>query len=151
MNIHEAGRASGLSPDTIRFYEREGVLPAPPRRRNGYRDYTAEHIATLQLVSGLRHLGLPLKAMQRVAAVAHEASCGELRSALIGHLEGVSERTARRIGELERTCEHLDGLLAGLRRMRPRARRIPGATPCHCIELVGERTSSPAPRPRRSP
>ncbi|MGH2500478.1 MAG: MerR family transcriptional regulator [Candidatus Limnocylindria bacterium] len=150
MNIKRASTASGLEADTIRFYERAGVLPAPPRRPSGYRDYAEEHIATLQLVGGLRHLGLSLQAMQRVAAVAHEASCGDLRGALIAQLEEVSERTAARIGELERTREHVNGLLAGLRQMRPRAQRIPGAAPCRCIELVGEPAASAAARRRRS-
>lgn len=142
MNIRRAAEASGLEPDTIRFYERAGVLPAPPRRPSGYRDYSEEHLATLQLVSGLRHLGLSLEAMRRVAGVAHEATCGDLRSALIADLGAVSEQTSRRILELERARGQVDRLLGGLRRMRPRQRRIPGSTPCRCIELVGERAGA---------
>ncbi|HWQ28729.1 MAG TPA: MerR family DNA-binding transcriptional regulator, partial [Dehalococcoidia bacterium] len=56
MRIGEAARASGLSIDTIRFYERTGTLPAPPRGANGYRRYTPEHVETLRLAAGLRAL-----------------------------------------------------------------------------------------------
>ncbi len=61
MNIQEAAHRSGLSADTIRFYERKGVLPRPPRGANGYRQYTEEHVATLEFARGLRDLNLPLR------------------------------------------------------------------------------------------
>jgi len=136
MNIKQAAELAGLDPDTIRFYERSGVLPSPPRQQNGYRDYSQEHLATLQLVRGLRHLGLSLEEMQRIAEVAHDATCGDLRAALVDELEGVATETARRIEELEHTRRHVDQLLAGLRRMRPQDRRVPGTTPCRCVTLV---------------
>lgn len=137
MNIKRAAERSRLDADTIRFYERSGVLAAPPRRQNGYRDYSEQHIATLELVGGLRHLGLSLEEMRRVAAVAHDATCGDLRSTLIEQLEEVADETARRIEELGRTRGRVETLLAGLRRMQPQDQRIPGATPCQCVELVG--------------
>ena len=56
MNIQKAAEASGLTADTIRFYEREGVVPPAPRRENGYREYTSEHVAVLRLARGLRDL-----------------------------------------------------------------------------------------------
>ncbi len=65
-----------------------------------------------------------------MAAVAHDATCGDLWSALIGQLEEVADETAHRIEELRRTRERVETLLAGLRLMRPQDRRIPGATPC---------------------
>lgn len=101
----------GLSPDTIRFYERAEVLPAPPRRANGYRDYSEGHVATLRLVGGLRHLGLALDDMQRIASVAHDATCGDLRGALIAQLDDVSTATAAHRGARARTSArgHLGG------------------------------------------
>ena len=47
LTIGQAAAASGLSPDTIRFYEREGVLPRVPRGTNSYRGYPPEHVETL--------------------------------------------------------------------------------------------------------
>jgi DNA-binding transcriptional MerR regulator len=137
MNIKQAADASGVDPDTIRFYERSGVLPRPPRSANGYRDYSEAHLATLQLVRGLRHLGLSLEEMQRMAAVSHDVTCGELRSTLMEELRHAAEETARRIQELEHTRRHVERLLSGLERMRPRERRVPGSSPCGCVRLVG--------------
>ena len=56
MNIGEAANASSLTPDTIRFYEKKGILPRPPRLASGYRHYTEEHVATLRLAKALREL-----------------------------------------------------------------------------------------------
>ncbi|HBS03839.1 MAG TPA: MerR family transcriptional regulator, partial [Leptospiraceae bacterium] len=42
MQIGELGRQSGLSRDTLRFYEKEGLLGKVPRLENGYRDYPPE-------------------------------------------------------------------------------------------------------------
>ncbi len=146
MNILEAGRRSGLGPDTIRFYERKGVLPRPPRRENGYRDYSEQHVATLGLVRGLRHLEMSLAEMRGIALVAHDATCGDLRSTLIEQLEGVLDDSNTRIQEIEHTRSHVSALLSGLRRMRPSERRGPGAMPCGCVELLGAEDEAPDPQ-----
>ena len=83
MNIQEAAAASGLSPDTIRFYEKKRVLPQPPRQANRYREYTDEHVATLRLASGLRQLGVPLAEVPPILDVAHTGVCGDIRGQLI--------------------------------------------------------------------
>lgn len=139
MNILEASRRSGLSPDTIRFYERHDVLPRPPRRENGYRDYAEEHLATLQLVAGLRHLEMPLKNMCEVARVAHDGTCRDLRGALTEQLQQSLEQTTGRIRELERTGAQIEQLLNGLEQMKPTEQRIPGNAPCGCVRLLGGR------------
>ena len=136
MNIQEASRQTGLSPDTIRFYERHRVLPRPPRRENGYRDYAQEHLATLRLVSGLRHIEMSLVDMREVARVAHDATCGDLRQTLVGQLRNVVEQADARIRVLEHTRGHIEGLLAGLDRMGPTDERGPGTAPCGCVQLV---------------
>jgi DNA-binding transcriptional MerR regulator len=136
MNIQEASQQTGLSPDTIRFYERNGVLPRPPRRANGYRDYAEEHLATLQLVQGLRHLEMSLGEMREVARVAHDATCGELRETLVEQLQGALAQANTRIQELEHARGHIEELLTGLRRMPPTDDRVPGTVPCGCVRLV---------------
>lgn len=137
MNIQQAGERSGLSADTIRFYERRGVLPKPPRRANGYRDYTEEHVATLRLVRGLREIGLPLVEMEAIACVAHDGTCGDIRTTLMATLDEVMEASEERIRQIERTRSHVSDLLKGLARMKPSEDRVPGTTPCRCVELMG--------------
>ena len=141
MNIKQAAAASGLGADTIRFYERRGVLPPPPRRPNGYRDYSAQHVETLRLAVGLRALGLPPDAMAAVLRQAHGGACADLRAALGETLAGAVERLDGRIGELARARDRIAALARGLERVRPGEAAPPDAGPCACARIVGERAA----------
>ena len=44
MQIKDLSRATGVDVETIRYYEKQGLLPKPARRDNGYRDYAAQHL-----------------------------------------------------------------------------------------------------------
>ena len=136
MNIQQAAGASGLTPDTIRFYERKGVLPRPPREENGYRSYTEGHVLILRLAKGLRHLGVPLEDVRPMLAVAHSGTCSEVRQDMIGSLEQALAETERQLAELLHVRDHLGQILSGLRAMRPADKAIPGMTACECVQLV---------------
>ncbi|MBW6392547.1 MerR family transcriptional regulator [Billgrantia antri] len=56
MLIGELERASGLGRDTIRFYEKRGLITPPSRRDNGYREYTEQTLAELRFVRRAREL-----------------------------------------------------------------------------------------------
>lgn len=58
MQISELARRAGVAPSAVRWYEAVGVLPAAPRRANGYRDYDEEDLSRLRIVISLRRLGL---------------------------------------------------------------------------------------------
>ena len=136
MNIQRAAVASGLSSDTIRFYERRGVLPPPPRRANGYRDYSERHVETLRLAVGLRGLGLSLSEMGAVLGLAHDGTCGDVRSVLSRTLTEAVEQLDGRIEELERSREQIAAIGDSLERMQPGEESVPGMTPCACVQLV---------------
>ncbi len=138
MNIQEAVAESGLTADTIRFYERKGVLPRPPRQANGYRNYTADHVRTLRLAKGLRHLAVPLEAVAPMIAVAHSGSCGEVRGDLAGALSEALAETEHRLTDLIHVRDHLRLILSGLTSMRPADTAVPGMAPCECIQLVSD-------------
>ncbi len=136
MNIQQAAEASGLTPDTIRFYERKGVLPRPPRQVNGYRNYTVDHVRTLRLAKGLRHLAVPLDDVKPVIAVSHSGSCGEIRADMIETLEQALTETEQRLSDLVRVRDHLSLIVVGLRSMTPADVAVPGMTPCEYVQLV---------------
>ena len=136
MNIAEAARKTGLSIDTIRYYERRGVLPRPPRRANGYRYYDDEHISSLSLARGLTDLELPLAQVAEIVHVAHDATCSEVRDVLTSSIEESVAQIEQRISKLRRTRERLSTILDGVRSMSERSRRVPGLAPCPCVRLV---------------
>lgn len=60
MNISHLAQAAGVSTDTVRHYEKQGLLGAPQRQPNGYRQYTAADLERLRFVRGAQALGFSL-------------------------------------------------------------------------------------------
>jgi DNA-binding transcriptional MerR regulator len=100
VKIGQVAAESGVSIDTVRFYERRGVLPAPPRTSAGYRLYDASIVERLQVARRLQSLGLTL---DEVVAALHDydkghTSCETQR----WRLEAALDRIETRIAELSR-------------------------------------------------
>lgn len=66
MRIKELAQATGVDVETIRYYEKERLLPAPARQENGYRDYVNEHLERLAFIRHCRALEMPLADVRRL-------------------------------------------------------------------------------------
>lgn len=66
MRIKELAQATGVDVETIRYYEKERLLPAPARQANGYRDYANEHLERLAFIRHCRALEMPLADVRRL-------------------------------------------------------------------------------------
>jgi DNA-binding transcriptional MerR regulator len=65
----------GITPDTVRFYERSGLLPAPERTPAGYRSYTPDALDRLRFIQGAQRLGLRLREIRDLLAVRDTGTC----------------------------------------------------------------------------
>ncbi len=94
MQIGELARATGVDAETIRFYERSGLLPEPARQANGYRDYTRDHLERLAFVRHCRALDIPITEIRRLLDfVAHpEADCDDINHLIDAQLARVRAR-----------------------------------------------------------
>lgn len=105
MKIGQVASEAGVGIDTVRYYERRGVLPAAPRTAAGYRVYTEAAVARIRLTRRLQSLGLTLDEIIGAlhAQDAGHASCASgrwrLRAAL-GRIESRIADLARVQGEL---------------------------------------------------
>ena len=63
MTIKEVGEKYGISGDTLRYYERVGMIPPVPRTAGGIRDYGEEDLRWVELVVCMRSAGLPIEAI----------------------------------------------------------------------------------------
>ena len=66
MRIGALAHAAGISVDTVRYYERRGLLAAPRRTANGYREYGAEALPRLRLIRAAAAVGFSLVELQRI-------------------------------------------------------------------------------------
>ncbi len=96
MLISQAAARSGLSLDTIRFYERSGLLPAIARGADGRRRFSPETIDWLILLASLRSTGMPMASMKRFAALYRtgDDSIPERRQMLLDHRARLTARRA---------------------------------------------------------
>ena len=117
MRIGELAERIGVAADTVRFYEREGWLPRPPRQENGYRAYSDSDVEHLRLLIDLRRLELPLDEAARLASYCHSGHCADT-SAELPVL--ISDRRADVAARIDRLRE-LDARLADLGRHVSRA------------------------------
>ena len=80
MQIKELSQATGVDVETIRFYEKQGLLPTPARRENGYRVYEAVHLERLAFIRHCRALDMPLLDVKRLLGLveASEENLGEV-------------------------------------------------------------------------
>lgn len=94
MRIGELAQRTGVEVDTIRYYEKSGLLPPPPRQTNGYREYGDRHIERLAFIRHCRALDIPLFDVKRLLNfVAHpEADCGDINRLIDSQLERVRKR-----------------------------------------------------------
>lgn len=63
MTIAEVSEKMGLSPDTLRYYERIGLVPAVPRNKSGVRDYGEKDLKWVDFAKCMRSAGLPIEAL----------------------------------------------------------------------------------------
>lgn len=94
MRIGELARTTGVEVETIRYYEKAGLLPLPPRQANGYRDYGEPHVERLAFIRHCRALDMPLAAVKRLLNFeAHpEADCTDINRLIDEQLGRVRER-----------------------------------------------------------
>lgn len=75
MRVTDLAAATNLSGDTIRYYERAGLLPPPARTAAGYRSYDASAIDRLTFIQGAQRLGLRLREIAELLAVRDNGEC----------------------------------------------------------------------------
>lgn len=96
MKIGELSGATGVDTDTIRFYEKSGLLPPPARHANGYRDYGPEHVDRLAFVRHCRALDIPLADVGRLLSFTYRPSedCGDINGLIDSQIARVRARLA---------------------------------------------------------
>ncbi len=110
MRIGELARDSGVSIDTIRYYERLGLLPPPARQPSGYRRYDADDIQRLSFIRRAKALGFGLDEIAELLALS--AGRGNDMAPLRQRAEQTLAGVERRIAELSRMRDGLHALVA---------------------------------------
>lgn len=125
MKIAELSKRAGVAASAVRWYEQEGVLPAPPRQSNGYREYDEVDLARLRLVLSLRRLGLAPEDAGRLARLCLERGAIDLDLApLLADQRQAIERQRADLDRLEAELLDLELTIAAAGRANKKERSV---------------------------
>ncbi len=94
FTIGEISRLTQVPSETIRYYEKIGIIPAPPRNSSGYRIYSTPHLERLSFVRRSRELGFSQPEVRKLLTLVdeHKYTCGEVREMTAMHLSTVRSK-----------------------------------------------------------
>ena len=114
LRVGEVAARAGVHRETLRYYERRGLVPAPPRRSSGYRAYPADTVERVRLIKWAQGLGFTLREI------------GELARIPSDHVRG---RAMRVRANAARKIREIDEKIGQLQAMK---RRLQAVTLCRC-------------------
>ena len=96
MTIGELAKACGVGIETIRYYERRGLISDPRKRGIGRRDYSEKHLRRLRFVKQAQALGFTLKEVSELLAlrVAEGSTCADVRAKARAKVQDIEQRVA---------------------------------------------------------
>jgi len=112
LTIGEVARRARVNVETVRFYEREGLIAQPPRRRSGYRQYPEDAVRRIQFIRHAKELGFTLQEIADLLSlrVARGSSCEAVRVRATAKIADIDrrildlERMRTALQELTRAC-----------------------------------------------
>ena len=98
INVSDIAKQSGVSPDAVRYYEKEGLLPPAPRSPSGYRQYDESTAGRIRFIKGAQEMGLKLAEIGELLEIQDRGACP------CGHTKTLVER---RIAEIDAELKRL--------------------------------------------
>lgn len=110
MLISEVSEKYNLSQDTLRYYERVGLIPRVPRKSNGIRDYDTQSCGWVEFIRCMRSAGLPIEVLIEYVALYQQGE--KTKAARKQLLLNERRQLAERIAEMQSTLARLDTKIA---------------------------------------
>src|SRR5688500_3072289 len=108
LKVSDVANAAGVFPDAVRFYEKEGLLPGPPRSPAGYREYDETTPPRIRLIKDAQEMGLKLAEIGELLEIQDKGACP------CGHTKTLVER---RLSEIDAEVARLSRLRSKLATM----------------------------------
>ena len=125
MTITEVSRKYGVTPDTLRYYERIGLIPPVPRTKGGVRDYDAESCGWVELMRCMRSAGVQIEALIKYVELFRqgEETIEARKAILLDQRDQIVERMAEMQRSLDRLNAKIEGYEQGLPKKERQLRR----------------------------
>ncbi|WKY46505.1 MerR family transcriptional regulator [Eubacteriaceae bacterium ES3] len=106
MTISEVSKRYNISQDTLRYYERVGLIPPVPRAKNGNRDYDEQSCSWIELVICMRSAGIPIEALIEYSALTQQGD-----ETIIARKELLTEERKKiedKMADMQKTLDRLN-------------------------------------------
>lgn len=127
LTIGKVAQQAGVGVETVRFYEREGVIDEPPRRMSGYRQYPPETVARIRFVRRAKELGFTLKEIKELLL---------LRASPGSRCADVRQRAQAKIEDIQQRMRDLQKMEKALKRLMTACSGRGPATECPILEAL---------------
>jgi MerR family mercuric resistance operon transcriptional regulator len=127
ITTSELAKRGGVNLETVRYYERTGLLPKPPRSRSGYRLFSTESVRRVRFIKRAQELGFSLKEIKELLAL--RIAPGSTRA-------DVRKRAEAKITDIEEKIEHLGAMKTALMRLTESCCGNGPATACPILESL---------------
>ena len=108
MTIGRLAELSGVNVDTVRYYERQGLIPQPPRSSAGYREYGEADLERLRFIRRSKELGFTLAEIAELLSLTADRE---------SDMEGVKRKAEQRLQQVELKIRELQRVRRGLREL----------------------------------
>jgi MerR family copper efflux transcriptional regulator len=129
ISIGQLARAAGVGVETVRFYERKGLLDAPARKESGYRQYDGDAVERLKFIRRAQQVGFALKEIQELLA---------LRDDPDARRADVRDRAGRKIADIDAKVRDLLAMRASLASLVASCEGDGPAADCPIITALGD-------------
>jgi MerR family transcriptional regulator, copper efflux regulator len=121
LTIGQVAEQAAVGVETVRFYEREGLIPSPPRTPAGYRQYSADTVERLRFIQRAKELGFSLRETQELLALRLGAGTSAAH---------VRARAAEKVEDIGRKIRDLEAMRASLAALMDRCAGDGGLDTC---------------------
>jgi MerR family copper efflux transcriptional regulator len=128
LTIGEVARRAGVGVETVRFYERRGLLSEPARKASGYRQYTADVVTRLRFIRRAKELGFSLNEVLELTALRLDpsATCADVR-----------KRARAKLSDIEAKIQDLERMKAALVKLTAACKGHGSLEGCSILEALG--------------
>jgi DNA-binding transcriptional MerR regulator len=130
MRISELADRAGVTPSTVRYYERIGLVPSPLRTPSGYRDYDDKAPARLLFVIRAKRIGLSLQQISELLPIWDGVNCAATHEQITSLVDAKRAEVLEHIRELQAFAAQLDEVREALAGAPPRADCLPDLSCC---------------------
>jgi Hg(II)-responsive transcriptional regulator len=114
LTIGRLAKQAGLGIETVRFYERQGLIEPPPRTDSNYRIYPEEEVGRLKFIKRAKDLGFTLKEIKELFELQNDphATKADIKKRTIEKIEDIKKKV-RDLSRIQEALEHLAGACDG--------------------------------------